>query len=116
MVDAALERARAYADAGANGFFVPVLHDLRLLERLCAASPLRSISWPGRDRRPLRMLPHGVARVSHGPFPHKAAMQALTDAAAAEFADRPLRSGRPSLLAWPPSRPGFAIPRRRAPS
>ena len=40
MIDAALERANAYAEAGASGFFVPVLHDLGLLERLCAASPL----------------------------------------------------------------------------
>src|SRR6218665_3636526 len=32
-VDDALERARAYADAGASGFFIPGLADLALLER-----------------------------------------------------------------------------------
>lgn len=87
MVDAALERARAYAEAGASGLFVPVLHELRLLERLCAASPLpvNFMAWPGSPTA-ADVAAAGVARVSHGPFPHKAAMQALRDAAAAEFA------------------------------
>jgi methylisocitrate lyase len=40
MVDAALERARAYADAGADGLFVPGLVDLALIARLVSASPL----------------------------------------------------------------------------
>lgn len=86
MVDAALERARAYAEAGANGFFAPVLHDLHLLERLCMASPLpvNFMAWPGSPTAS-DVAKAGVARVSHGPFPHKAAMQALKDAAAAEF-------------------------------
>ena len=49
MVDAALERAQAYAEAGASGFFVPGLADLGLLERFCAASPLpvNFMAWPG---------------------------------------------------------------------
>ena len=49
MVDAALERARAYADAGASGFFVPLLSDLALLERVCAASPIpvNFMAFPG---------------------------------------------------------------------
>src|SRR6185369_10868998 len=40
MVDAALTRTHAYAEAGANGIFVPVLADLALLARFCAGSPL----------------------------------------------------------------------------
>jgi 2-methylisocitrate lyase-like PEP mutase family enzyme len=86
MVDAALERANAYAEAGASGFFVPVLHDLSLLERLCARSPLpvNFMAWPGSPTA-ADVAKAGVARVSHGPFPHKAAMQALKDAAAAEY-------------------------------
>jgi 2-methylisocitrate lyase-like PEP mutase family enzyme len=86
MVDAALERARAYAEAGASGFFAPVLHDLHLLERLCAASPLpvNFMAWPGSPTA-ADVATVGVARVSHGPFPHKLAMKALKDAAAAEF-------------------------------
>ena len=49
MVEAALERAQAYAEAGASGFFVPLLADLRLLERFCAASPLpvNFMAFPG---------------------------------------------------------------------
>src|SRR3546814_7886375 len=40
MVDSAIARAHAYAEAGASGFFVPGLGDLALLERVCRASPL----------------------------------------------------------------------------
>ena len=48
-IDEALERARAYAEAGASGFFVPGLVDLALIERLCAASPLpvNIMAFPG---------------------------------------------------------------------
>lgn len=83
-VDAALERARAYADAGASGFFVPGLADERLLARVCEASPLpvNAMMFAGMpDRRRLAEL--GVARISHGPGPYRLAMKALTDAARA---------------------------------
>ena len=83
-VDAAIERARAYAEAGASGFFAPGLADLALLERLCAASPLpvNFMAWPGTPPA-AEIAAAGVARISHGPFPHKLALQALKDAAAA---------------------------------
>lgn len=86
MVDAALERARAYADAGANGFFVPLLSDLALLERVCAASPLpvNFMAFPGAPSA-AQVAVTGVARISHGPFPHLAAMAALKDAASAHY-------------------------------
>jgi 2-methylisocitrate lyase-like PEP mutase family enzyme len=85
-VDAALERARAYAEAGANGFFAPGLADLALLEKLCAASPLpvNFMAWPGTPPT-AELAATGVARISHGPFPWKLAMQALKEAAAAEY-------------------------------
>lgn len=85
-VDAALERAAAYAQAGASGFFAPGLADLGLLERLCAASPLpvNFMAWPGTPPT-AEIAATGVARISHGPFPWKLAMQALKEAAAAEF-------------------------------
>lgn len=82
MVDHALDRARAYADAGANGFFVPLLADLRLLERMCAASPvpINFMTFPGcptnRD-----VAATGVARISHGPFPFRDLMRDLQGAA-----------------------------------
>lgn len=85
-VEAAIERARAYADAGASGFFAPGLADLALLERLCAASPLpvNFMAWPGSPKA-ADVAKAGIARISHGPFPHRLAMQTLKDAAAAQF-------------------------------
>ena len=82
MVEAALERARAYADAGASGFFAPGLVDLRLLGRLCAASPLpvNFIAIPGAPGA-AEVAAAGVARISHGPVPYRAAMKALEAAA-----------------------------------
>ncbi len=72
LIAPALERAKAYADAGASGFFAPMLADPDLIATLADASPL-----------PLNimMMPHvpstkelsrlGVARVSHGPGPYR---------------------------------------------
>ncbi len=88
LVEAALERARAYAAAGASGIFVPVLADLRLLARFCAASPLpvNFMAYPGAPSA-TEVARAGVARISHGPFPWKMAMQGLRAAATAAFAD-----------------------------
>lgn len=75
MVDAAIDRAHAYADAGASGFFAAGLTDPVLIERLTRASPLpvNVIWWPGvADRRTLAGA--GVARISHGPGPYRAAI------------------------------------------
>ena len=77
MVDAAIERAHAYADAGANGFFAPGLVGPLLIDRLTKASPLpiNVMWWPGvPDRRTLANA--GVARISHGPGPYRAAIAA----------------------------------------
>ncbi|MEO7326192.1 MAG: isocitrate lyase/phosphoenolpyruvate mutase family protein [Dokdonella sp.] len=77
-VDHALERARAYADAGADGLFVPGLVDAALIERLANASPLPVNIMAGSATPPLDVLARcGVARVSHGPGPYAQAMQAL---------------------------------------
>ena len=83
-VDAAIERARAYAEAGASGFFVPGLADLRLLKRVCEASPIpvNFMAFPGAPSA-AEVAATGGARISHGPFPFKLAMKALKDAAAA---------------------------------
>lgn len=83
----ALERARAYADAGANGFFVPGLADERLLARVCDRSPLpvNAMMFAGMPDR-ARLAELGVARISHGPGPYRQAMAALTAAARAALA------------------------------
>jgi 2-methylisocitrate lyase-like PEP mutase family enzyme len=86
MVEAALERARAYAEAGASGFFVPLLAELALLARFCASAPLpvNFMAFPGCPSA-ADVAQAGVARISHGPFPFKLAMKALKDAASAEY-------------------------------
>jgi methylisocitrate lyase len=82
MVEAALVRARAYAEAGASGLFVPGLVAEALIARLVDGSPLPVNVMAARatpDRARLAEL--GVARISHGPGPYRGAMQWLTDAA-----------------------------------
>ena len=86
LVDIALQRAAAYAAAGANGLFVPGLTEAELIGRLCTASPLPVNvmvlpALPPRDE--LARL--GVARISHGPGPYRAAMRFLEDAAREVF-------------------------------
>jgi len=86
MVDAALERARAYADAGASGFFAPGMKDEALVARLTkgTALPVNIMDYPGVPSKD-RLAALGVARISHGPFPWRLAMKALEDGAKAAF-------------------------------
>ncbi len=84
MVSGAIERASAFAKAGANGIFAPGLADITLIARLASASPLPLNIMVGDATPPLRVLAeHGVARVSHGPGPYLMAMKALEAAARA---------------------------------
>ena len=84
MVVQAIERARAYAEAGADGLFAPGLTDITLIAHLAEASPLPLNIMVG-DATPLvrALAEHGVARVSHGPGPYLMAMKALEQAARA---------------------------------
>jgi 2-methylisocitrate lyase-like PEP mutase family enzyme len=84
LVAEAIERARAYAEAGADGLFVPGLRDINLIARLADASrlPLNIMVTDGTS--PLRVLAeHGVARVSYGPGPYLMAMKGLEERARA---------------------------------
>lgn len=85
-VGEALERAGAYAEAGASGFFVPGLVDLGLLERLCSACPLpvNFMALPGAPEA-ADVAAVGVARVSHAGGPYRVAMKALKEAAEAVY-------------------------------
>jgi 2-methylisocitrate lyase-like PEP mutase family enzyme len=86
-VDVLIERAKAYADAGARGLFAPFLQDTALIERLCAGSPLpvNILMRPGcPDHKTLARL--GVARISHGHGPWAAAMDWLEEQARTTFA------------------------------
>jgi 2-methylisocitrate lyase-like PEP mutase family enzyme len=87
LADEAIERGKAFADAGASGFFVPRLGDLKLAERIVKAVPLpvNANAYPGAPSR-AEFASAGIARISHGPFPHKALMAQLTEAARAAMA------------------------------
>lgn len=71
LLDQALERARAFKEAGADGFFLPGILDLGLIKRLCDASPLpvNIIAIPGTPSRG-ELIDAGVARISYGPVPY----------------------------------------------
>jgi 2-methylisocitrate lyase-like PEP mutase family enzyme len=84
MIEEALERGRAYAAAGADGLFAPGLIDEGLIAKLAAASALPLNVMVGDGTPNLSRLANArVARVSHGPGPYIAAMQALEKAARA---------------------------------
>ena len=82
MVLEAIERANAYAGAGADGLFAPGLADITLIARLAEVSPLPLNIMVGDATPPwCTLAEHGVARVSFGPHPYVRAMMALEEAA-----------------------------------
>ena len=84
LVGEAIERGKAFADSGASGFFVPRLSDPRHVERVVSEVPLplNLIAFPGAP--PNRDWANsGVARISYGPFPYRALMKQLEEAAGA---------------------------------
>ena len=87
LADAAIERIKAYAGAGASGFFIPGLTDLALVERIVSASPLpvNAMTWPGAPTRQ-QWAGAGIARISYGPGPFRQMQKWLEEAARAEFA------------------------------
>lgn len=84
LVDAALTRAAAYAEAGASGFFAPGLVREPLIARLREGSPL-PVNIMASPHAPAgsRLAELGVARISHGPWPYRLAMKTLEQAARA---------------------------------
>ncbi|MEQ1498333.1 MAG: isocitrate lyase/phosphoenolpyruvate mutase family protein [Novosphingobium sp.] len=87
LVESVLERADAYAAAGAGGLFVPFLGDHPTITAICAASPLPiNILWgPGRGTT-AQLAACGVARISYGHGPWAAAMDWLAGQARTVFA------------------------------
>ena len=84
LIDEVIERGKAFADAGASGFFVPRLADARQIERVVreVPLPLNVIAFPGAPPK-ADWASAGVARISHGPFPFWALMAQLEEAARA---------------------------------
>lgn len=86
LVATVLERARAYADAGASGLFVPFTTDRACIAAICAKSPLPvNIIWTpaaaGGFSGRTELAELGAARISHGHRPWAAAMDWLAAAA-----------------------------------
>lgn len=82
LVDQVIERGKAFADSGASGFFVPRLADPRQVEKVVreVPLPLNLIAFPGAPSK-REWADAGVARISHGPFPHRALMARLEEMA-----------------------------------
>jgi 2-methylisocitrate lyase-like PEP mutase family enzyme len=74
----ALERAKAYAAAGASGFFIPGLTQDALIGQLCEAVtlPVNVMVMDGVPPNE-RLSKLGVARISYGPIPYIGAMSVL---------------------------------------
>lgn len=82
LVSEAIQRALAYAAAGASGLFVPGIFKPDQIRDVCASTTLpvnvmMMASLPPRAE--LARL--GVARISHGPGPYRAAMKFIEQAA-----------------------------------
>lgn len=114
-VGAVAERAKRYADAGADGIFVPGAADPATLEQLAAAIPLplNVLVVPGLTLARLGEV--GVRRVSTGSLPYRVAIDAAVEVAAA------VRDGRepPTATSYAEAQQrlvDFARPTRSAPS
>ncbi|MFS1303932.1 isocitrate lyase/phosphoenolpyruvate mutase family protein [Streptosporangium longisporum] len=89
-------RARAYADAGADGVFVPGANTERDIETLVTGTgvPLNVLVQPELPVRRLAEL--GVARISYGSLLFRAALHAAVTTARELAAGGPVRPGIPS--------------------
>ena len=84
----ALERAQAYANAGASGLFAPGLRDPNLIKKLCDDSPLPVNIMVLPDTPPTNtMAALGVARISYGASPYRQMIATLKEAGEKAFAE-----------------------------
>jgi len=87
MLNEAIDRANAYEQAGADGYFAPGMADEKLIATLCEKInlPVNIIALPHvPPNHVLKEL--GVARISYGPVPYRQMMKALGVAAAENYA------------------------------
>lgn len=76
-----IERGNAYANAGADGFFVPGLLDSSTIKSLCQQVSLPiNIMLMDKELKPEEFASLGVARISTGGLPYMIAMRSLVKA------------------------------------
>ena len=81
-----VQRARAYAEAGASGLFAPGLRDPDFIKELCERSPIPVNIMVLPDTPPSKILAQqGVARISYGAGPYQQVTEALKEAARKAF-------------------------------
>jgi len=87
MLNDAIERAKAYEQAGADGFFAPGLADEKLIATLCneVSLPVNIIALPHVPPKTV-LTGAGVARISYGPVGYRHYIKYLSAAAAEAFA------------------------------
>ena len=77
----AIRRVIAYAEFGADGYFVPGLRNEKYIKKLCEISPvpINIMMLPGMPS-PKRLTELGVSRISYGPGPYCQVMDVLKEA------------------------------------
>ncbi|WP_084361433.1 isocitrate lyase/PEP mutase family protein [Herbiconiux solani] len=98
-IDDAIERGRAYLDAGAACVFVPGLVDEPTAIRLVEGIGHRKVSVIGvpGSLTPARYQELGIARISYGPWPQRVALTALQESALTLYAGGVLPPGTQTL-------------------
>lgn len=78
LVNEAIKRSEAYAQAGASGLFVPGLQDQQWMQELCDRSSLPiNVMVTSHEPSPKQLAALGVARISYGPYPYLQVMEHL---------------------------------------
>jgi 2-methylisocitrate lyase-like PEP mutase family enzyme len=78
VIDEAIDRAGAYAAAGASGFFIPGLQEKPLIARICEGTSLPVNVMVMGDVPPNAELAEiGVARISYGATPYVEVLNSL---------------------------------------
>jgi 2-methylisocitrate lyase-like PEP mutase family enzyme len=95
----AIERGRAYLDAGASCVFVPGNFGEDVVAQLVQAFGERRLSVIGLPQLPApsRLAELGVARISYGPYVQRVALTALQDVASALYAGGAIPEGTRAL-------------------
>lgn len=83
LLSAVVDRATAYAEAGADGLFVPGLATISLISQLAKKSPIPVNILADSSTSVQMLADSGVSRISYGATPYIDALNALEQAARA---------------------------------